>query len=281
MTKQQLKVTGNNMQDFSFVSESYSKRKPKDCRLSISIRRDGFSFLILYKQNIEAFAYKTVAPNKKDEEFKNFLDQEILQSVFASVTIIVVSQKFTLVPKKFYDDSLIEQYSELNFTASEQESIINYESEKNDVVVLFPIEQTIWTLCRSAFKEQNYISYVPQVAPLLEANCKTRKEKLCISIENNFFTAMYIKGKELHFCNSFRFANVNDFTFFVMNIFDKLHLDTINTPVELSGIIGEKSPYFSALQVFIKNLSIAKSEDFPEKFPYMLFYNHSNVDLCE
>lgn len=269
------------MQDISFVSESYSQRKPKDYDLSISIRRDGFSFLILYKKEVKAYSYISVPAKNRIEGLKNLLNQDILKNVFATVSIILVNQRFTLVPKKFFDDSLIDSYAELNFKKRNDESVITYESEKCSVVVLFPIENAVWSLCRAAFKEQEIVSYVPQVAPLLEANYKIRKEKLVISVENNFITAVFVKEKNLRFCNSFAFSNVNDFLYYIMNICNNLHLDVLSIPIELSGKISRKSPYFSALQMFVKNVEISENTDYPQDFPYMLFYNHCNVLLCE
>ncbi|MCQ2959968.1 MAG: DUF3822 family protein [Bacteroidales bacterium] len=269
------------MQDLIFVSEDYNKRKPKDYRLSISIRRDGFSFLIMYKQQVLAYSYTTVSEENRKTAFKSFLEQEILQEKFAAVTFIIVTPKFTLVPKKMYDDSMWELYSDLNFKKSDSESVISYESENSDVVVLFPIETDFWALCRTAFKEQHVVSYVPQVAPLLEKNIKTRQEKLCISVESSFFTAMLVKGKKLMFCNSFEFSNVNDFLFYVMNIVEQLHLDPQSLQIELSGKISGKSSYFSAIQMFVKNVSMVENDLKTKNFPFSLFYNHCNIALCE
>lgn len=279
--KLQQTVTGNKMQDLSFVSENYSKRKPKDYRLSISIRRDGFSFLIVHKDVVMAYAYTTNSSSDRVTAFKNFLNQEILQQKFSAVSIIVVTPKFTLVPKKFYDESMLLSYATMNFTKAEDESIIDYQSVTDDSVVLFPIETDLWTLCRVAYKDQEMISYVPHVAPILEANIRSKKPKMHISVENTFCSAVLIKDKKLQFANSFLFRNVNDFVYFVMNTFTQLHLDPLQVEVELSGKIGPKSPYFSALTTFVKNVTMAPSVVKAEKFPYTLFYNNCNVALCE
>ena len=97
------------MQDLHFVSEDYTKRKPKDYRLSISIRRDGFSFLIVHKGDVKAFSYITVDDETREEQLQKFLNQEILKETFGAVTIIIVQPNLTLVPKKLYDDSMLEQ----------------------------------------------------------------------------------------------------------------------------------------------------------------------------
>ena len=274
-------VTGNNMQDLSFVSETYSKRKPKDCRLSISVRRDGFSFLIQHKQNVEAYAYTTVPSRDKEEAFRNFLSQEILQQKFGAVTVIIVTDRYTLVPKSFYSDSMVNSYANFNFSTKESEAVISYESINTDAVVLFPIETAIWSLCRSTFKAQEMVSYIPQVAPIMEANFKTKGEKLCVSVENTYFTSLFVKDKQIRFSNVFKFKNVNDFTFYIMNIFEQLHLDPLKVTVELSGKITKKSPHFAALCVFVKHVTIVPSLVTLPKFPHMLFYNHLNSALCE
>ena len=269
------------MQDLHFVSEDYAKRKSKDCRLSISIRRDGFSFLITHKRSIEAYAYTTVAENQRNTAFKDFLSLEILQDTFAAVTIIIVTSSFTCVPKKLYDDSMWEDYSELNFEHSGNESVITYESINSEAVVLFPIETELWALCRSAFKEQDVVSYVPQVAPMLEANLQSRSEKVSVFVEQSFFTILYTAKKSLRFCNAFEFKNVNDFTFYLMNAMKQLDIDPMQVHVELSGKISEKSSYFSAIQMFVKNVSVVENTTKMNNFPYMLFYNHCNIALCE
>lgn len=269
------------MQNLTFVSEDYTKRKSKDCRLSISIRRDGFSFLITHKRSVLAYSYKIVAENERTMAFKEFVSQEILQNTFAAVSIIVVTSKYTLVPKKLYDDSMWERYSDLNFNHDTNESVITYESSNSDIVVLFTIETDFWAMCRTAFKEQPVVSYVPQVAPMLEVAARTRSEKIYISVESSMFTALYAVGKKIRFCNSFDFKNVNDFLFYVMNIYEQLQLDPLTIPVLFSGKISEKSPYYSAVQMFVKYVSMVEREGKDTKFPYTLFYNHWNVALCE
>jgi len=269
------------MQDISFVSESYSKRKPKDCRLSISIREDGFSFLIVHKREILAYSYVRAPKQTIEESFKNFLAQDILRQTFQAVSVIIVTPSFTFVPKKFYDDSMLQSYVSLNFPENERDSFITYESIETDVVVLFPIPLKLWGLCRTAFKAQDVVSYVPQVAPLLELHCKERKDKLVISVENSFFSALYVKSKEVRFCNAFSFSTVNDFTYYIMNIYEQLHLNPLETPLELSGKISAGSPYFKALQVFIKHVSMVDASDYPATFPLTLFYNHCHIALCE
>lgn len=274
-------VTGNKMQDLSFVSENYSKRKPKDYRLSISIRRDGFSFLILHKDAVMAYAYTTISINDRVAAFKDFLNQDILQQKFNAVSIIVVTHKYTIVPKKFYDDSLLDSYANLNFSKDASESVIDYQSVNDDSVILFPIETDLWTLCRIAYKEQEMVSYVPQIAPVLESIIRSKKVKMHISVENTFCSAVLVKDKKLLFANSFLFRNANDFVYFVMNTLNQLHIDPLQVEVELSGKIGPKSPYYSALAMFVKNVTMATSNVKAEKFPFTLFYNNCNVALCE
>lgn len=269
------------MQDLTFVSEDYTKRKPKEYRLSISIRRDGFSFLICHKKKIMAYSYTIVHEEDRKNAFKAFLDQELLQEKFDSVTIIIVTPKFTVIPSKLYDDTMWEEYANLNFQHDETESIISYESNAFDSVVLFPIETDFWAKCRSAFKEQDVVSYIPNVAPVLEYASDFRSATLCLSVESNFFTAVYVKGKDLQFCNSFEFKNVNDFLFYLMNIVEQLHLNPLQLQVEVSGKISEKSSYFSAIQMFLKNVAMVEDDRFEKSFPYTLFFNHCKSVLCE
>ncbi|MBR5433812.1 MAG: DUF3822 family protein [Bacteroidales bacterium] len=269
------------MQDLHFVSEDYEKRKSKDYRLSISIRRDGFSFLLSSKRAIVAYSYITVPENQRNTAFKEFLSQEILQDTFSAVSIIIVTPSFTCVPKKLYDDSMWEDYSNLNFEHSGNESVITYESLNTDVVVLFPIDTELWALCRSAFKNQEFVSYIPQVAPMLESNVKSRGERLFVFVEQSFFTVLYVSKKNMQFCNSFGFTNVNDFLFYLMNVMKQLNLDPLRIQVELAGKISVKSSYFSAIQMFVKNVSVVENATTMKNFPYMLFYNHCNVALCE
>lgn len=271
------------MQDITYVSENYSSNKSKDYRLSISVRRDGFSFLLVHKrtQEVMAYAYNIVPPDYRNEGFKQFLNQKIFQETFGAVTIIIVSPNFTLVPKKFYDDTLLQDYSQLNFEKSESESIITYESFNTDAVVLFPIDTTIWALCRTAFRNQEMVSYVPQVAPMIESGVKKREEKLMISVENDFFTAVYVRSKELRFANTFSFSNIDDFTYYIMNIVQQLQLDVLQVAIEMSGKITPKSPYFSAIQTYVKNVRMAENPVKLPRFPYMLFLNHCNISLCE
>lgn len=269
------------MQDLIFLSEDYTKRKPENYTLSISIRRDGFSYLITYKDEIKAYSYVTVSEENRISEFRNFLNQDILQTEFDAVFVIIVTPRFTLVPKKLYDDSMLDEYSALNFEHNEKESVISYESVNSNMVVLFPIETEVWAKCRSVFKDQFLVEYVPQVAPMIESVAKSKSEKLYVSVESDFATIIYKRDRDFQLCNSFEFKNVNDFLYYILNAVKQLNLNPLRLQIELSGKISQKSSYFTALQMFVKNVGIVANTTKQQDFPYSLFYNHLFVSLCE
>ena len=130
------------MQDLHFVSEDYEKRKSKDYRLSISIRRDGFSFLLSSKRAIVAYSYITVPENQRNTAFKEFLSQEILQDTFSAVSIIIVTPSFTCVPKKLYDDSrsVLEKMTKNEFLA-ELQDVLQTEKDLTLETILEDLEE--------------------------------------------------------------------------------------------------------------------------------------------
>jgi hypothetical protein len=124
---------------------------------------------------------------------------KIFYSLNSNQSHNIVTPRFTLVPKKFYDDTLLDKYVAMNFEKSENESIITYESVNTEAVVLFPIETTFWAMCRLTFKKNESVSYVPQWLQYLKQIVSHVKKNYAFRFENSFFTALFIKGKELRF----------------------------------------------------------------------------------
>ncbi len=285
------------MQDISITHIEFSYTNALQYELSISLRRDGFSFCIQNKEdkNLLSVFFQSIDEEIPEEEYikqcKKFLTHEAFTYSYSKVRIVATSLKATIIPQELFDENSAKEILDFNYSLNNTERVFSYNLKKSDSVIVYAYFSEILDVCNQLFSS-NY-SLFPQTAPFLELaiqkNIQEVQTKVYISLESSFFDVVVLKGTKILLYNKFDFTNVNDYVYYVMNTYKQLALDPITVPTELSGKISVGSTYFDATQMFIKNVSVAQPFSNSEQFlnvpfksvPYSLFEQTINSFQCE
>lgn len=284
------------MQDIHYIDSQFQTHIQNKLALSISIRRDGFAFLILDKDlhKIIATQYTNTQHPFLESDYmsslENFLQQDFLQNQFDSVSIIYVSNKTTIIPASLFNIEQLPLLYSTNQILEENETVYHYKSKNVESYLVYSIPNSIYSVCKTAMPT---CEFFPQSAPILEFSILQNKplssKCVYISVENSYFDIIVLDGPKLMLSNSFEYTNLNDFIYYIMNVFEQLQLPATNTPTVVLGKISKASNYYTSLQMFIKNISIVvplSSQQYLTEYPFNnasfpLFSAISNLSLCE
>lgn len=285
------------MQDLLYIHKDYSNQYEQLQKVSISLRPNGFSFVIqaVDSDRILAVCYSQVSANSSISVYSKslsvFFKHEMLQKTFQTISIVYVTPRITIIPSSLFSTHNLTLLFETNHVLVPNDVVLDYKLKQTQGYLVYTIPSQIIEACKEAFG--NHIRFLPQAAPFLESSCiqnkiKTNKQ-VYILLDDTFFDIAVLEGHNILLYNTFEFSNNNDYMYFVMNVFEQLQLNPLEIPVMLSGVISKASHYYESIQMFIKHVHIIEPtqshKDFLqypfEQSLYPFFNNECNVSLCE
>ena len=85
---------------------------------------------------------------------------------------------------------------------------------------------------------------------------QTIEKQAFLDVYPGFFYANIVQNGKLLFSNTLEYANVEEFIYFVLNIFDKFGLDQLETKLTISGEINKKDKRIGVLKDYLKELKM-------------------------
>ncbi len=274
--------------DFDYsLSETYE--------LSILFRQNGISFIIT-KHNHEQLLtvhHELFDKNKNtsyNDYCKTVFQHKAFSYTYKKVSCLFSTERCTIVPISLYVQNDLETIFTVNHPLHDKEILESYKIKNAESFIIYPISQELHALCTQKFGANLHI--YPHIAPLFESamlqSKQSEKTQMYISIQKSFFDMLIVNGSNILFYNTFTFSNINDYIFYVMNVFEQLQLNPMQIPVVLTG--RTPASYVDATEMFIKNVEtisplpshkkMIQQPPFSEiSFPY--FYSLFCCNICE
>ena len=283
------------MKDLHLVHTNFSYSHSDTYELSILFRQNGISFIItgqdyerLYIAHHESFDLNS---HKTYNEFCNdFFKHETFTYRYKKISCLFSTERITIVPASLYKQEDFEPIFTINHQLQKKESLVSYTIRNAESFLIYPVSQELLSLCSQKLGI-DYQVY-PHVAPLFESailhNKHTEKTCVYISIQSSFFDILIINGPQIILYNTFTYTNINDYVFYVMNVFEQLHLNPMQTSVILTG--KTTTAYIEATAMFIKQVEtisqlpshtkMIQQPPFSE-IPFPFFHTLFCSNLCE
>lgn len=251
------------MQKYSLTDETYNIHNSEHYKVSLQILPDSFSYVVLDSVRKKYIILKHILISEKenlyDELCKLFESEELLSAPLQSFRTFVFTEKTTLIPSAF---SLKEKTSQLlSFNYGENTNLIFQNcSTPFDATLAYSIPSEIIEL----LNKNKCSAIYPHALTLLSETHKICQQKdkqtgMVISILNNYAEIAIIENSKLLLFNSFPFKTVDDFSYYLVYLFDLFHFDKEKTPITISGITDKNDTRISAIEKFIKNTQYTKA----------------------
>ena len=200
--------------------------------LSIRLRSDGFN-LSVYDESSMLLSSKKVSKSlfslSTDEIIKLLTPEKQLN--YRTVRLICESDTYTFIPAPFFKLEEAADILHFQFKPVKTDQIILNRIPKWDTVNVFSIPKTVHQALNQLFPDaiiEHHLSY------FLSECVKIQSENnVYIQIRSNTMDVVVITSGAIRLINSYNFNTPEDFTYYTLNLFDKLPLDTENCRVVL------------------------------------------------
>ncbi|MDD4972222.1 MAG: DUF3822 family protein [Paludibacter sp.] len=211
----------------------------KQYLLSIRLSAEGFSISV-FDESSEPLSSKRITKSLfslSSEEIIKLLTPETLLN-YQSVRLICESDTYTFVPAPLFKLDEAADLLHLQFKPVKTDQIILNRIPKWDTVNVFSIPKTLHIALTQLFPDaiiEHHLTYF-----LCEYVKQQNENSVYIEVRNNIMDVVVVSNGALQLLNSFSFNTPEDFTYYILNLFDKLQLDTENCSVILFN--AEKKP---------------------------------------
>ena len=193
--------------------------------------------------------------SKYDEIMRN---DNFLSCNYKKATLVVATEKSTLVPVQLYDPEKKDEYFCLNHLRENNAVILANKIAAPEAYTVFEVSKSFLDAITS---RQPNITTVHHLTPLLShifrIGRSIRDDYIHLHVEKDFFNLIILNSKDLKFCNSFNYGNTNDILYYVMNVLKNLEINR-ETTIHLSGLVEKYGDLTSVFSEYIRELKFGQ-----------------------
>lgn len=277
------------------IGEKNLLNRPGKSHISLEISDSSFCWTVLnletntYTNLYNAFYIDSVSFNEQLNQIsKSFTDLSINTIEYNSLSILLNSKYYSIIPSPIFDSSQIENYINECFNIKPG-GFYNYNilnSIDSNIIYYCEIElqnfiKKIHQNCRVIHNSTNLIS---GTLSLYKSNTES---KVFVDVNDNFFNIIILQNKTLLLYNTFTYKTKEDFIYYILYIFDQFGLNTDIQEIILLNKINKVSPLYELLYKYIRNVNfIKRNTNFNysnelENLPEQYYYNLYNLYICE
>lgn len=256
----------------NLVDESFDKKKSNTYHLSILSNEKSLAFAIIDTQT-----NKYLVLNQQ-VDLSKFETLEELGNHFKSVTCAIAHNKFTLVPAALFDEANKESLLGFNHPVSSEEKIHSDKLQNLEARNLFTISKNFESLIRKHFPNVHFLHNATSfIESLLIQNKNNTGKKVFANFnaplsfgrgvggEAGYFEIAILYGRELLFNNAFKYKTPEDIAYYMLFVYEQLHLNPEEIELTLSGAIEKTAKEHSLLYNYIRHIKFAAR---PDSFNY-------------
>lgn len=256
----------------------------KDKILSINLRIDGLSFVILEANSIikaEYYEWQTKNWDYAVTQFNEvFSRHDFFKKDFKKTFIILKSKECTLIPKSLFDKTKAGTILETLY-GFEKKDFLPYalSLKKADIVMAYALNTKLESLIKTIFPKAILLH---QSALFIDESLDNTniKNKLYLDISNQSFEVIGIKQAQIIAHNHFEYTSVDEFMFFLLSFVKQNNLSLNTLLLYISGMIAMESKigknlekYFQNIEHLSKSTANNKEAMFEELKKYTLIAN--------
>jgi len=210
-------------------------------------------YILLRSFEVEDDNYYTAS--KIDEILRN---DDFMNCKYKKTTVVVASEKSTLVPIQLYDPAKKDEYFRLNHSSENNAIILANKMTAPEAYTVFEVSDSVLDVVTSLHPN---ITPVHHLKPLLYHIFRVvrsyKDDYVHLHIEKDFFNLVIVNSKDLKFCNSFNYRNINDILYYVMNVLKSFEISQ-ETTIHLSGLVERYDDLTSVFSGYIRELKFSQ-----------------------
>jgi hypothetical protein len=243
------------------IDESFDPKKSNSYHLSILLNDKDLDFAVL-----DTDSNKYLVLKSEIGTFPKFGTLEKLGNNFKSVTCALAHNKFTLVPSSLFDEENKGSLLGFNHPLEGDEKIHSDTLKNIEAKNIFSISRDSESVIRRQFPNVHFMHNVTSfIEGLLIQNKNNKGKKVFANIHSSYFEVIILEGRELIFSNAFKYKTPEDLAYYILFVYEQLHLNTEEIELILSGEIEKTAQEHSLLYNYIRHVKFAS---LPDSFKY-------------
>jgi len=269
----------------SLSDKSFKAKLAPNFRLSVYLNADQLAYCVtdvLSRKLLHLQSYNFFNVLGK-EEYNNTLRQmiasdELLSLPYGKIHIHILSDCFTLVPEKLFDDS--KKTELLNFN-QQNVSSINVKSEpinKTETMLVYGVDADTEKILTDYFPKAK-ISH--SSSSLIETwiTPNAEGEVLHCYVQPSSIQIAFVKNAQLKFFNIYQYKTPEDFIYYLMNVVNHLSLDQDKISFQFSGEVVPDSGIYKLAYKYLRNIQFSQRPSWVQSSAEMNFPGHFYFNL--
>ncbi len=245
------------MPEINILDKSINQQALENSILSIQVNLDGFSFCVFDPEKFVFLCFRNykfdtirqtdLLIDKLEEILKK---DDLLKIPFRETRFMYLSQKSTLIPAAYFDETKLKPYFEFNHNIEETDEIHYNFISSADTYNVFVLPNGIANTVIRTFRN---IKFYHQSTPLINSIMTNHpgREKVFVNMNNLFFDIAVVKTKGLALYNSFAYQQESDLLYFILYVYNQLGLSPETAELVLSGENAGTTKYYNALKNYV------------------------------
>ena len=240
-----------------FLPDNIDLAQAEKYSLSIRLIPNGFSFLIFSHSDKSIYFYKESTFSKNlsliDNIKKIFFESNLFNHQFNKILVSVVSPRYTLVPKIFFDAKNANEYFEFNISGASGK-VLNNHIREGEYNIIFDIDEEVYSFLFRNLWNPCFQSFTSQLLPFLRNHDEVNTKRCYVIFHDNMITIACFKNKVLLSSNTLEVSEQNDIIYHIVNIWDKHPFDQNSDFMYLAGDTEKNWESIKTLKQLIKNV---------------------------
>jgi hypothetical protein len=279
------------MSNIDIVDDSFDKNITTSYFLSIQVSLNGLSFSVLDPVRNTYILFKHFGYEKKDNNYvktqEHLITDPVLNYDYKRVFFLFNTMNASLVPGALFNNDKAELLLSFSSRIKDPHKTENHKIKLADVWNVYAIPDYLYYLVKSQFRDVVFFQqYIPMIEVSLMSGVVDDYPVMYINLQDDIFDVIVLKRYEVMFCNSFRYKNSAEFTYFTLNALKQLELDQKKLKVFVSGEGLNDGECISLLRRYVRNVRFVTSPrqfEFSPKFRSVKtekYYNLLSLPLC-
>ncbi|MDZ4204858.1 MAG: DUF3822 family protein [Bacteroidales bacterium] len=249
----------------SSLNHSYSE----DYILSIRILPDGFSFAVLNKSTNKYIALESYTYTHKSRRGQVFVSasylswlnkilgkQPLLHQHFSEIVILVGDTPFTLIPPALFSAANQEIYLRFNHPVANHEKIFSDILDTPELVITYSMPVLLSDWISSCFPGAKRFHITRSLIRSIYTRFKGEKshDRVFVNIRTSSFDLVVLRKVQIYYCNTFHYEAPSDLLYYLLFVFEQLHLDTDALLLTLLGDADPNSEMYELLSKYVQSI---------------------------
>jgi hypothetical protein len=254
-------IPGGKQEQERFTIDKVSLAN-KNVHLSIEVRENSIIACLLDKDTNQYLAWSSY--NRKDAKgvkrsLDSILKEEMLNIKCSSSSVVFTEHSAMLIPSSFFSQDSVRDYLKQQNLIKPGETPCSDFIKNNDCYSVYSVDTDEHKLLKERYPQAAFRHHSSVfVEYLLALHKDSTKNEVHVYVFDGYMDVVALQAGKLILYNRYAIQTANDFTYFLLWVYEELKLKPEDSSCFFYGDITEKSEMFTLVLKYLKNVRIAE-----------------------